>query len=107
MCVCVFLFPAVSSAPRTFSGKKLVLNKYVLSDCEGKAKIKQMFHVKKYFVKKWYELTLHGFYLPTIYLFVCVHVHTRMCTYMLSVPHVFVCQYAAQVIIMWLFLSVR
>lgn len=50
LCVCVFLFTAVSSAPRTFSGTKLVLNEYVLSDCEEKAKIKQMFHVKKYFL---------------------------------------------------------
>ena len=50
VCVCVFLFTAVSSALRTFSGTQLVLDKYVSNDCEEKAKIKQMFHVKKYFL---------------------------------------------------------
>lgn len=50
VCACIFLFTAVSSVPRTFSGTKLVFNKYVLNDCEEKAKIKQVFHVKKYFL---------------------------------------------------------
>lgn len=38
LCVCI-LFTAVSSALRTFSGTKLVLNKYVLNDCEEKLKL--------------------------------------------------------------------